>query len=109
MNALSAYYFNNATGDAETGVVVAPHRAWRRELRFVAHFPCKGGEAIDTSIVGIELAFPSWRMRQQMPDLDVLTYSLIHNPKFRNIPSHRRLQLDPSLMDQVHDCRCCDG
>src|SRR5689334_4217557 len=75
----SSHCFDDATRDAETGIVVAPRRTWRRHLHQVRD---RAGfdevfERLRSAIGPRHLPFPSAEVGDKMPDGHVATHCVV--------------------------------
>src|SRR6185436_14439953 len=76
VNRLTRDDFDDAAGDVEPGVVVAPDLTRIGELRQIANLLDETRERLRAAVGCRELAFPSRRMREQMPDEHVAGLAL---------------------------------
>ena len=98
--------FDDQTREPERGVVVRDHRTERRRLLEARHRLHEQVERI-RSLAGVleEVAVPARRVIQEVQHRHVACDLLVLQAKLRNIGANRRVELDATLFDELHD-RC---
>src|ERR1043165_4057706 len=92
---------DDATRDAESGVVVAPRRAWRSNLHQVGDRSDEVLEGLGAAIRPRDLPFPSAEMRQQVPDRHVTADRFVAHTEIGQVRSHRCMKIDLALLHET--------
>ena len=96
--------FDHQTREPERGVVVGHHRTERRHLLEVRHRLHEQIERV-RALAGVleEVAVPARRVIQEVQHRHVTRDLLILQTKFGDVGANRRVELDATLLHELHD------
>ena len=88
------------------GVVVGEPLAGREQLADLGQRPDVPLDAVVAlARVGEDVALEAGRVAQQLPDRDRGRGGLVGEPELRHVPPHRRVKVEPALVDELHHQR----